>query len=415
MKYAPVPDSHEEAYDRILSYAFAPERGPDPDREGPDRPAGFHRRGMYDVDADTPGTDLDAEDLLAACGYHAFTARIRGRFHRMGGVSAVASPPEHRRRGVVRRMVGGLHAELREEGVAFAALWPFKYSFYRRLGYARVNDYARVTVPPAELEGAVPDADGEFVRLSPDDWERLDAVHAAAATEPLALDRTEDWWRTRVFQSWETDPFVYGWERDGDLRGYLVYSVREDDGAGDGGGNEDGKTLAVGELAGVDREARGHLLRFCRNHDSQVARVRLFGRDDLRPFDRLDDPRAADVEVNPGPMFRLVDVAAGLEALAYPEDVAGEVVLRVADDQCEWNDDTYRLAVSDGAATCERADADPDVSLGVGALSRLAVGSHSLDRLETLDEATVSAGADEARETLDRAFPPTEPFLREGF
>ena len=407
MEYAPVPVDHEEAYDRILSYAFAPERGPDPEREGPDRPSTFHRRGAYERPSGT-AAEPTADDLAAACGYHDFSARIRGRFHRLGGVSAVASPPEQRRRGVVREMLTALHAEFRSEGVAFAALWPFDHSFYRRLGYARVNDYASVTVPPGELAGAVPAPDGGFVPLSSDDWGRLDEVYAAAATQPLGLDRTEDWWRCRVFQSWETDPFVYGWERDGDLRGYLVYSVTDDDGG-------EGKTLAVRELVGVDEEARDHLLRFCRNHDSQVERVRLYGPPVFGLFDRLRDPSAAEVEVKPGPMFRLVDVSAGLAALAYPEGVAGEVVLEVADDHCPWNDGTVRLDAADGTATCVPTDADPDVTLGVGALSRLAVGSHPIDRLEALGEATVASGSAECRRTLAAAFPRTEPFLREGF
>lgn len=409
MEFGAVPDDHRETYDRILSYAFAPERGPDPDREGPDRPASFHRRGVYEVPAGTPPGERSAEDLITVCGYHDFSARIRGAFHPVGGVSAVASPPEHRRRGVVRTMLAELHAEFRSRGIAFAALWPFKYSFYRRLGYARVNDYARLTVAPDELEGAVPAPDGAFVRLSPDDWKRLDAVHATAATEPLGLDRTEDWWRYRAFQSWETDLFVYGWERGGELRGYVVYSVS------DGDGDEDGRTLVARELVGVDREARGHLLRFCRNHDSQVERVRLIGRVDTRLFDRLADPSAVDVAVKPGPMFRLVDVSAGLSSLSYPTGVAGEVVLEVTDDHCEWNDGTVELRIGDGSATCEPTDAEPDLSLEVGALSRLAVGSHSVGRLEELGDATVASGAGDARKTLESAFPGTEPFLREGF
>ncbi|QLG63221.1 GNAT family N-acetyltransferase [Halorarum salinum] len=409
MEYAEVPAEHEEAYGRTLSYAFAPERGPDPDREGPDRPASFRRRGMYDAAPGTPVEERKAEDLLAVCGSYDFRARIRGEFRPLGGVSAVASPPEHRRRGVVRTMLAALHAEYRSEGVAFAALWPFEYPFYRRLGYARVNDYSRLTVPPGDLDGAVPEPAGEFVRLRPDDWERLDAVHGAAATEPLALDRTEDWWRTRVFQSWEVDPFVYGWERDGRLRGYLVYSVAADE------GEEDGKTLEVREFVGVDDDARGHLLRFCRNHDSQVERVRIVDRADVRLFDRLGDPRAVETTVRPGPMFRLVDVRAGLEALEYPTGVDGEVVLAVADDHCEWNDRTFRLSVDGGTAACEPAEAEPDVSIGIGALSRLAVGSHPVERLVELGHVTVASGSVDAKGTLEAAFPRTEPFLREGF
>ncbi|WP_313691219.1 GNAT family N-acetyltransferase [Halorarum halobium] len=409
MDYATVPDDHEETYGRVLSYAFSPERGPDPDVEGPDRPESFHRRGVYDVPDGSSPAEHEATDLAAVCGYYDFSGRIRGAFRRVGGVSAVASPPERRRGGTVREMLGELHAEFRSEGIDFAALWPFKYSFYRRLGYARVNDYARLTLPPDELDGAVPRPAGAFVRLAPDDWERLDAVHAAAATEPLGLDRTEGWWRRRVFRSWRTDPFVYGWERNGELRGYVVYTVEE--------GDDDGKTFLAQELVGVDERARRHLLRFARNHDSQVERIRFTARADTRLFDRLEDPGSVETEIKPGPMFRLVDVAAGLSAVSYPAHVAGEAVLDVTDDHCDWNDDTFRLSLADGSATCERVagGADADVSLGVGALSRLAVGSHSLDRLVELDSIAVEPGGEDARVTLEAAFPGTEPFLREGF
>jgi len=44
----------------------------------------------------------------------------------------------------------------------------------------------------------------------------------------LTMDWTEEWWRERALQGWKTDPFVYGWERDGDLRGICAYSFDDD-------------------------------------------------------------------------------------------------------------------------------------------------------------------------------------------
>lgn len=435
MDYRPVPDDHRDAYDAVLSYAFSPERGPDPDRDGPDRPAGFHPRALYDVDpdGDRRGTaeepddrgdaatepdergtsDPPADAMAVVCGFHDFSARIRGAFRPVGGVSAVASPPERRRQGLVRELLGGVHRELRDDGVPFAALWPFEFEFYRRLGYARVGDYSRITVPPDELAAVAAEPAGRFEQLSADDWARLDAVHAAWADDALGLDRTEDWWRKRVFRSWGTDPYVYGWSDGGELRGYLVYTVEEGD---DEGANAAGRTMAVSELAHRDREARGQLLRFCRDHDSQVEAVRLVGPPDARLFDELDDPRAADTEVRPGPMARLVDVPAALEAVDYPAGVSGSVVLDVADDGCPWNDGRVRLSVGDGGGRVESVDDDggsADVSLDVRALTRLVVGSHGIDRLVELGDVSVADPA--ARDLLADALPPTDPYLREGF
>ncbi len=352
MQYRAVPDDHEAAFDAALVYAFSPERGPDYSPDGPDRPASFHARGLYDPPDGraAEGGDPVADDLAVVCGYYDFSARIRGAFRDVAGVSAVASPPEYRRRGLVRDLLTDVHRELRDDGVAFAALWPFEFPFYRRLGYARVNDTSRITVPPDALASACPEPAGAFERLDADDWPRLDAVYDAWASDDLRLDRGEDWWRCRVFQSWDTDPYVYGWTAGdaGDaLGGYVVYTVTDDD---------DGKTMAVSEFAHRDRAARDHLLRFCRTHDSQVERVRIPGPADTRLFDELDDPRAAETTVRPGPMVRLVDVASALEALAYPDGVATDAVLDVTDGTCPWNDGAVRLRVADGRGSVAPAE-----------------------------------------------------------
>lgn len=413
MEYHAVPDAHEAAFDDVLRYAFAPERGPDDDTEGPDRPSTFHPRALYDtadgVAADDPA-DLDPDDIAVVCAYYDFSARIRGDHRPVAGVSAVASPPEYRRRGLVRDLLTDLHAELRADGVAFAALWPFEFSFYQQLGYARINDYARLTVDPDALSGACPPAAGSFERLTADDWAEADAVYTAWADDEFGLDRDETWWRCRVFQSWGSDPYVYGWRDDeGGLRGYLVFTVDAD---GDG---RDEKTMLVSELAFCDREARGHLLRFCRNHDSQVGSIRISGPADARLFDELDDPRAVDTEIRAGPMARIVDVPAALAAVEYPDDVAGTVQFDVTDETCPWNDRTVRLRVRDGEGTVSEAvdEAVPTVSLDIGTLTRVVVGSHAVDRLADLGHVE---GLDAAsRETLSALFPTTDPYLREGF
>jgi hypothetical protein len=63
MDYRPIPGAHEDAFDDVLVYAFSPERGPDHEPDGPDRPASFHPRGLYDTD----GERDDDRDRCACC------------------------------------------------------------------------------------------------------------------------------------------------------------------------------------------------------------------------------------------------------------------------------------------------------------------------------------------------------------
>jgi predicted acetyltransferase len=326
-------------------------------------------------------------------------------------VSAVASPPEARRQGLVADLLVNLHRELRDDSVAFAALWPVEYPFYRRLGYERICDYARIVVAPDALTSACPDPAGSYERLDADDWPRLDVVYDEWAAEEFRLDRSEDWWRLRVFQSWDTDPYVYGWtdgDRGGDLRGYVVFAITDADDA-------EGKTMAVSEFAHADREARGNLLRFCRNHDSQVERVRFTGPAEARLFDDIEDPRAAETMVRPGPMARVVDVERALETVEFPPDADGSLTLDVTDETCAWNTDTFRLCVADGRGVVDRAPgtATAAASLDIGSLSRLVIGSHAVDSLIELGGVTVEDA--EVGDALATAFPPTDPFFRERF
>ncbi|KAB1198369.1 MULTISPECIES: enhanced intracellular survival protein Eis [Haloferax] len=401
----PLPEEHRDTYREFISYAFSPEDGPDWDDTSPPDADIYYPRGLYDTSADVSADALDSSDLVAVCAFYDFTARARGTWHPLPGISVVASPPEARRQGHIATMLDELLVEFRDSGRYLSALWPFKYEFYRRFGWAKTNDYAKTTVPPEALTAVSPDVSGEFVRLGPDDWERLDAVYTEWATEDLGLDRTEGWWRNRTFRWWGSNPYVYGWERDGDLRGYVVYRM-------DGDWNE--RTMHVSELASVDAEARGHLLRFLRDHDSQVEEVVIQREHErTRLIDDLTDPLAATVEIKPGPMVRIVDVSAALEAVTFSADADTDVVLGVSDDRCAWNDDTFRVVVTGGEASVEPATDDPDATVEIGGLSQLLVGARSADELARTESLTIHEPA--ALDGLAEVFTERDTFLRERF
>ena len=396
--FRPVPDDDVGAFRSMVSYAFTPTRGPtdpeDVDEDEFPEPWQVGRRyGLYDGD-----------DLLTVCKHVDFDVHVRGDTHPMHGLSAVASPPEHRRQGYVGEMLRESLGTSREEGVYLSALWPFKRSFYGQYGWATCNRAVRHELAPDLLAFARGATDGQFVPLDEDDWERMDAVHDADGADlELTVDRTEEWWRKRVFAGWDEDPFVYGWERDGDLAAYLTYTVES---SGDTG------TLQVGDWACVDHEARLAVLEFLADHDSQVDEVAFWTGEDADVLDLVPDPGDATTELSLGPMVRLVDVPDALEALSYPEDAALDLVLRVEDPLADWNDDAYRLVIDDGAASVEETDATPDAAVSVGGLSQLYVGYRSAEDLATVGD--LDAPADTVR-ALDAAFPERKTLLREGF
>lgn len=414
MEYRPFPDERVDEFRAFMRYAFSPAGGPyDPDEEDGHETIA-DRRGLF-----------DGEDPVAVCAHHDFSLRIRGADRAVAGLSAVASPPEHRRRGNVGRMLGESLAEHRERDVDVSVLWPFEYSFYARYGWATASRYRRFTVPPEQLgfvddliatEGN--DADGgagTFRRLGEDDYPAVRPVFDAMANRyALTMDRTEEWWRERTLRGWKADPFVYGWERDGELRAICAYTFGD---ANDG----DDTVLRVSDAAFVDDEAWFQLLRFFRNHDSQVAEVVLDAPPDAPLPDLVEDPRAATCEVRTGPMVRLVDVAGAFEALDPDPAVDATFSIAVEDPLAEWNDVAFRLDVADGSVAVESAPsaAPVDLAVDVGTLSQVYVGYRSVEeavRSGGLARGTEGPARDAATPDALRALcPPQTTHLRERF
>ncbi|NHN58727.1 MULTISPECIES: enhanced intracellular survival protein Eis [Halorussus] len=402
MEYRELPEDRSEQFQEYVHYAFSLEDGPQEEFD-------------WDVD-DQPGEPralFDGDRMLCVCRHYWFRTRLRGRHIEMPGLSAVATPPEHRRQGNVARLLAESLAEYRDRGDVLTALWAFEHAFYERQGWGTANKWTRYECPPDALAWTRDDplAGGEFRPVDADDHERLGRVlRAADEGYELNIERTEKWWRKRIFDSWRGEPYAYGWESpDGDLRGYVVYRVEEED---------EGKVLTVPEFAAADHAARVNCLRFLADHDSQVERVRLRGPPGTDLLDLSPDPAAVDCEVEAGPMVRLVDVPAAIEAMEYPDGPDAAFTLAVSDPLVDRNDATFRVAVEDGRATCERigdgvATTDADATAGVGALSQVYVGYHSVADAERLADLDVRTAA--AREALAAMFPEREVFLREGF
>lgn len=430
--YRPVHD--ETTFRELVQYAFSPEEGPfDPASADATHDVG-DRRGVYDGDR-----------LLAVCRHYELPVELRGDVVESGGVGSVASDPGRRREGNVRALLAASLADYRDRGWRLASLWPFDVGFYAEMGWATVSKLVSWEIDPADLDGlaAAPLADaadtppgdtaadgtsdaasgGQFERLTADDWQRLEPVQRATHDTALAVRRDESWWREFVFDGWNGTPYVYGWIVDGEVRGYLVYHVERTDGDHE---------LVVRERGAVDTAAHRQLFRFCRDHDSQVDRVRFYTTadavvgDGFDPHRYLDDPAACDGTVVTGAMTRLVDVAADLPAVAGPavDDRSAQFDLVVSDPIAPWNDGRFRVTTDDDAltvapvgdaadaASATTSDEVPTVRLGIGALSQVVVGARGA---EELARAGRIGGDDTAITALGACFPPGRPAVHENF
>ncbi|WP_323171772.1 GNAT family N-acetyltransferase [Natrialba sp. PRR66] len=408
--YRPLSDQRA-VFHEFRSYAFRPDSGVppyEPDDHDTPRALRGSRRGIYE------SADAADDDPRSVCRHYWLDATVRGETHPIAGLASVATPPEFRRQGYVRELLANSLAEYREQDRRFSVLWPFSYGFYHKYGWETSNRIVTHEFDPEVCSFATA-ADaasvGSFRPVEADEFGELVPVYERHAERyALAIDRDEDWWRHRTFGGHDVDPYVYAFERDGRVAGYLVYTIDGDRGDW---------TMAVSELVAADHEAFLALLSFCHTHDSQVERVRLRLPADAPFREAVRAPDEVETTVTNGPMVRIVDVAEVLSSLSYPTSSETALTLSVTDPLAEWNDGLFELTVADGRARCGRVsetrdnDATADATLDIAALSELAVGTRSAtdlartNRLEAADREVVS--------TLAELVPKTPVYLGEFF
>ena len=242
------------------------------------------------------------------------------------------------------------------------------------------------------------DAPGTLHRVEPDDWERLQTVDEVIGRDrDLVHCRDEQWWRERVFRTiGGDDRYVYALERDGDVHGYVAYTVESGD---------DGRRLVSYYSGAADHAAYRGLLGFLSNHDSQVDEVELCRHAGDSLLDAVPEPDAVECEVHSGAMVRAVDIVDALETVPYPEGCTETLALDVDDDTADWNDDQFELAVSDGRGECHRVtESDPDATLAVGTLTQVLVGHHSVADARRFGDLAVAN--EDIASRLSTVFPP---------
>lgn len=233
------------------------------------------------------------------------------------GLAGVAVAPDFRRRGIGRRMCIEALRIARERGDVLTALYPFRTSFYRDLGYVLAGDLHRYRFRPEEL-AMYPGWDRVVRAPKTGLTEARDIYARVAARSNGPLDRTERMWsfcdREGTYIYLHRDP-------RGRATGYIVVRGR--------GGPPERSRLRVLELVAEDREAYLGLLGWLSVQRDQWGRITYDALPGENFHRRLAHPRTASSSMSRGlwfhsaailrgPMFRIVNLEA-LFALGEPD------------------------------------------------------------------------------------------------
>ncbi len=318
-----------------------------------------------------------------------------GRSAPCGGVTVVSVRADHRRRGLLTRMMTQLLEDSAERGEPFSALWASESPIYGRYGFgpAVPTFDLRVERVHASLRHEGPVRDVQLVDHD-EALARFPALHEALREQRAGvMRRSEPWWE-RILDDPEhrrdgAGPRLHALLPD---RGFATYRLKNTwtDDAPDG-------EVRVEDLVATDADAFAALWRFLLDVDLSARLTASFRPADDPVVHLLDDPQRASFRRSMALYLRLVDVEAAVAARSFAGD--GSVVLALDDPLRPANAGRWRLISESGEARLEPTDAEVELHLDVEALSTVFLGGVRTTQLRLAGRVS---GPHQAAARLDR-------------
>lgn len=353
---------------------------------------------VVELDRVIAGRDPGGAIVATSCAYSFRMTTPGGGEVPAAGVSLVSVRADHRRRGVLTRMMARLLDDAAARGEPVAALWASETPIYGRYGFGPAAPTVTITLQRAHgaltLDGPVAD-----VRLlDPEAASRcLPDIHDRARRQrPGAMSYSPAWWTARILAddpalAGDQGPLRIAWLPE---RGYATFRVGVDWGPHGPQGRAD-----VEELVALDPSASAALWRFVLDSDLTASTRAVRRPPDDVLLALLEDQGRAHVEASDALQVRLVDVPAALAARRYAAD--GRHVLEIRDPLRPANDGRWALSIDDGNAEVTATDAAPDLTMAVGDLASVWLGGTRTTQL--LHAGRLGGGSPTAAAALDRA------------
>ena len=293
----------------------------------------------------------------------AMTQNIRGKLFPASGVWGVSTSPAARRKGYCRQTMASLLAAEKETGKIFSNLYPFRESFYERLGY--------VPFPLTKIARFTTSSLDPLLKIGTEGEIELQLISAAYPTyrEFLAEMRGSrhgmgffdfpDQAAANRNQLWA---FLARFNRQ--IEGLMLYRIQ---------GDEVTKfNFSAVRFYYKSSRARYLMLNWIARHVDQADRVELWLAADEFPESWLADLQVkVETAIRPA-MNRVLDVE-NLNGMCVGE---GSFSAKIIDPLCPWNEGDWLFEGSDGSLKVMKT-INADCELAIQGLTALVAGTHA--------------------------------------
>ena len=326
------------------------------------------------------------------------TQNIRGKLYPASGIWGVSTDPAGRRKGYCRKTITSLLEADRKAGNVFSNLYPFRESFYERLGYVAFPLTKIAKFSPASISPILKmDLDGEIeLKLIGDAYETYreylsnmrNSQYGMALFDEGALSPAN---RNRL---WIAIARI-----NGKIEGLMLYRLL---------GEEVTKyNFRAIRFYYQTSQAKYLLLNWIARHVDQANRVELWLAEDEYPELWISDiDVTVESAIRPA-MNRVLDV----EKIGGMNIGNGSFSAKIIDPICPWNDGVWEFKSIDGCLQVTKAT-QPDCELSIQGLSALIAGTRDPQDYPLIGWGNPNP---DLQSILREMFPLARPFLHENF
>ncbi|NPD89471.1 MAG: GNAT family N-acetyltransferase [Asgard group archaeon] len=327
---------------------------------------------------------------------------VRGVIKDMCGISEVATHPEGRRKGYAKKLMKLAFDKMKEYNQGFSTLYPFKESFYERLGYvsfpqirtAIISAKSLVPLLNLKLDGTVERMDFEegFETYKEFLKEIRQRIHGMGVLHDTELERHKEEKKMWVIVAKEGDEII----------GIMTYAI-----------TGFWKDVKVRDFYCKNSLAKYLFLQWFALHADQIKNVHIPIKPDEYPETWLNDTfwgeygKIQSREWVPSCMGRVVVV----ESISNLKVGHGKLSAKITDDHCDWNNKHYTFEGKEGRLSVSEST-DYECELSIQALSAIVYGCYNLDDFEIKGWAKLS---EENKEKIRELFPKIPPHLHADF
>lgn len=315
--------------------------------------------------------ELNEQELTSFILVDRFKVQLFEKAVSSAGIGYVATYPEYRGNGAIKRLMQELLQDFFAQQVALSQLAPFSESFYRQFGYAVTSAQKCYRIKEQAFLGFKSEQKGMIKR---GDWQTLGPQIKELYAKQLKNKQVgtlvrSSWWWDRLDKYYGGRFYAVIFDQADQACGYLIYRAK-------------GTQLHVDELVYENAFAFRKALTYLKAHLASFQEIvyRAPLHEQLERY--FPEQRLLEITQKPYMMSRIIDIRQSLP-LFFPKQ---EVVVEVTNDEfCPQNVGCWEVK----QGTCQLSKKYPDLSGSITALSELLCSDMTLDEANFLEKLKV--------------------------